>query len=353
MNIRKVLINILCSFIPGKQRRRRIRNDLLIRISQRLVHIELCDKNFANSFKVDDQKLLTVLRSLGKFRYITNPGNLGDCLIETATFQFFERNRLLSLITTDEDCGNIVYAGGAPWVGSLYPEACLPALSIFEKAKRVVILPSSVFDCEILTDVLDSRYIVFCRERKTYQYLTGLNTKAQICLDSDMALRMDESIFDVTSLSNDFYLKSALAVRDKIKDIGNIACFFREDVEKCNNVQTDYDLSAAFSPNMNVDECKFATALMLSVVDQFDVIATDRLHVGIAAILMGKEVYLFDNSYGKISSVYEHSFSKMSNVHLCRDVDLLKIKQLKRNKKESTNNLLRLINALAGADVNL
>ena len=353
MNIRKVLINILCSFIPGKQRRRRIRNVLLIRISQRLVHIELCDKNFVNKFEVDDQRLLSVLKSLGSFRYIPNPGNLGDCLIGAATFQFFKRHHLLSSITNENNCENIVYGGGGAWVGALYPEACLPALSLFEKAKKIVILPSSVFDCSMLTDVLDSRFIVFCRERKTYQYLKWLNTEAKIYIDSDMALRMDESIFDVTFLSNDFYLKRALAVRDKIKDIGNIACFFREDVEKCNNVQTDYDLSAAFSPNMNVDECKFATALMLSVVDQFDVIATDRLHVGIAAILMGKEVYLFDNSYGKISSVYEHSFSKMSNVHLRRDADLLKIKQLKRNEKESTNNLLRLINALAGADVNL
>ena len=338
MNIRKVLINILCSFIPGKQRRRRIRNVLLIRISQRLVHIELCDKNFVNKFEVDDQRLLSVLKSLGSFRYIPNPGNLGDCLIGAATFQFFKRHHLLSSITNENNCENIVYGGGGAWVGALYPEACLPALFLFEKAKKIVILPSSVFDCSMLTDVLDSRFIVFCRERKTYQYLKGLNTEAKIYIDSDMALRMDESIFDVTFLSNDFYLKRALAVRDKIKDIGNIACFFREDVEKCNNVQTDYE---------------FATALMLSVVDQFDVIATDRLHVGIAAILMGKEVYLFDNSYGKISSVYEHSFSKMSNVHLCRDVDLLKIKQLKRNEKESTNNLLRLINALAGADVNL
>lgn len=136
MNIRKVLINILCSFIPGKQRRRRIRNVLLIRISQRLVHIELCDKNFVNKFEVDDQRLLSVLKSLGSFRYIPNPGNLGDCLIGAATFQFFKRHHLLSSITNENNCENIVYGGGGAWVGALYPEACLPALFLFEKAKK-------------------------------------------------------------------------------------------------------------------------------------------------------------------------------------------------------------------------
>lgn len=340
MNIRKILINVICSVIPGKQRRKRIRNKLRSQVSQKLIHVSLSDRNFVNDFSISDRNILSVLRNLGKFQYVVNPGNLGDCLIEVATYQFFERYGLMDSITDDKSCEHIVYAGGAPWVENLYPEACLPALSLFEKARKIVLLPCSVFNCPMLTDALDSRYVVFCRERKTYEYLKGLKTGAELYLDFDMALRMDRSIFDFTFLSNDLYLEGALKVQRKIAHIGKVAYFFREDAEKYYNVETDLDLSAAFSPKMTIDGCKFAVALMLSVVDQFDIVVTDRLHVGIAAILMNKTVYLFDNSYGKISSVYEHSFRGMSNVHLCREKDLIKIKKLKESYGNNFEDLL-------------
>ncbi len=261
-----------------------------------------------------------------------------------ATYQFFERYGLMSSITDDNSCDHIVYAGGAPWVESLYPEVCQTALSLFENAKKIVLLPSSIFNCPMLTDSLDSRYVIFCRERKTYEYIKRLDTGAEVYLDFDMALRMDRSIFDFTFFSDDFYLEKVLRVKEKIDHIGKVACFFREDAERRYHIGTDFDLSGAFSPNMTIDGCKFATALMLSVVDQFDVIVTDRLHVGIAAILMNKEVYLFDNSYGKLSSVYEHSFSGMRNVHLCCEQHLT---QIKAEKEPSTSNFVSLLNALA------
>ena len=106
------------------------------RSSRKIVHVSLDDRNFTNNFSIDDKNILTVLRSLGEFQYMINPGNLGDCLIEVATYQFFDRYGLMSSITEDENCGNIVYAGGAPWVEDLYPEVCRKALATFEKAKK-------------------------------------------------------------------------------------------------------------------------------------------------------------------------------------------------------------------------
>lgn len=343
MNVKAVIVNMVCSIIPGKQRRRTIRNRLRSLISRKMVHIDLSDQNFIKHFPIDDKNILSVLRSLGTFQYIENPGNLGDCLIETATYQFFERYGLMASITSDKACENIVYGGGGPWVKNLYPEACLPAISLFEKAKKIVILPSSVFNCSMLTDVLDTRFVVFCRERKTYDYLKKNNSGAVLYLDYDMALRMDKSVFSFTFLSDDFYVKRVRSIWENIKGIGSVAYFFREDVEKHYDMKTDFDLSAAFAPNMSLDESRFATALMLSVVDMFDVIVTDRLHVGIAAILLNKEVYLFDNIYGKISAVYEHSFLTLKNVHLCRDKKNLKVNLKTHNK---TDNFLRLMNAL-------
>ncbi len=47
-----------------------------------------------------------------------------------------------------------------------------------------------------------------------------------------------------------------------------------------------------------------------------DVVVTDRLHVAIMAMHMGKDVYMLDNDYGKLSGVYEVSLKNRTNVHL-------------------------------------
>jgi exopolysaccharide biosynthesis predicted pyruvyltransferase EpsI len=38
-----------------------------------------------------------------------------------------------------------------------------------------------------------------------------------------------------------------------------------------------------------------------------DAVVTNRLHIGIAGVLLGKRVQLYDNSYGKIRDVYQSS----------------------------------------------
>jgi len=45
---------------------------------------------------------------------------------------------------------------------------------------------------------------------------------------------------------------------------------------------------------------------------------TTRLHCGILAALMGKEVVMFDNSYKKISGVYDEWMTDMGNVRMVR-----------------------------------
>lgn len=50
---------------------------------------------------------------------------------------------------------------------------------------------------------------------------------------------------------------------------------------------------------------------MLSVVERFEAIIIDWVHVGIATISMNMGGYLFDNNYMKIHAVCEYSFSAL------------------------------------------
>ena len=57
-----------------------------------------------------------------------------------------------------------------------------------------------------------------------------------------------------------------------------------------------------------------AAAYLLRVVDSFDVVRSDRLHVAIAGALLGKEVELYPNSTFKNRAVYDFSLERFTNV---------------------------------------
>jgi len=85
---------------------------------------------------------------------------------------------------------------------------------------------------------------------------------------------------------------------------------FRGDVEAvpgrvwCDNV----DVSQVFAvDDMSPRRALETTGRIVSFLDEFDIVRTDRLHVGILSALLGKEVHLYDNLYGKNRAVYEHS----------------------------------------------
>ena len=50
---------------------------------------------------------------------------------------------------------------------------------------------------------------------------------------------------------------------------------------------------------------RILSKLFMQAIDSVEVVVTDRLHVGLVAALLGKRVFLFDNSYGKVSGIFE------------------------------------------------
>lgn len=52
----------------------------------------------------------------------------------------------------------------------------------------------------------------------------------------------------------------------------------------------------------------------IKFVNRYDVIYTTRLHVAILSMLLGKQVYFFDNSYGKNSSLYNTWLNDFPNI---------------------------------------
>lgn len=272
--------------------------------------------NPIRQINIDDTQLLSVLSDLGTFSYMPNSGNMGDMLIASATMNWFEENKLKYVRILRNEYPNIfVYGGGGAWIRN-YIKDMRHIMDIMQRAEKVVILPSSFNNVPEFIKILDERFVIFCRDKKSYDYLISKNTKAKILLDHDMALRMNKIPKAPKILRK--YIKSIWKLWLKKQILPKEVRLFRTDSESLNNNKTDFDLSDAlgwFSPYSSRKTIDFAARTMLKFVKHFDTIHTDRLHVAIAGILTRKKVFMYDNSYGKLSAVYENSLEQISDVY--------------------------------------
>lgn len=259
---------------------------------------------------IDDSRLLAELRALGPFAYQPNDGNLGDALIAAATMQWMDTHRLpWRRLKPSDRPDSLVYGGGGIWTPD-YIANTRSILQQMQRAKRVLILPSSFRDVPELVRILDERFVIFCREQASYTYLRAQNTGARILLDHDMALRA-RLIKRPAWWRTLKWSRSLRALKAAIRTLPASPCLYRQDAEStaC-RAHSELDLSDTlgwFRPTASRARFELGAWALCAAVADFQHIYTDRLHVGIAALLCGVRVTYRDNSYGKISAVCSHS----------------------------------------------
>lgn len=303
---------------------------------------------------INNHKLDEILKELEKFYFLPNKGNLGDGLIAASEFQYLEAKNFnyrvyqRTMPWIYQKSFNFVYGGGGIWV-DLYKKDYQEILEIFKSPylKKCVILPSSFNNCPDVIELLDERFTVFLREEKSYEYCKSLNSKAKFYLADDMAIGADfeifkqdfrdsktfyefkhknEDLFKIFKSYKHIYNKASLVIKDT-KDF-RVGYFLRSDKE---GIMNKSDISGIDLSDFgggcwcNSGLAFVSTKLFLAFIDRFDIIVTDRLHIAIAAAKLGKKVLALDNSYGKISSVYDYSLkNRFENVKLIKPEDIKK-----------------------------
>ena len=71
--------------------------------------------------------------------------------------------------------------------------------------------------------------------------------------------------------------------------------------------------------NINRKVAHDTTKLMLYAVNRYDKVITNRLHVAVLAYRLGKDIELFNNSYGKVYDIAKWSI--MPNYQRCKPMD--------------------------------
>ena len=278
-----------------------------------------------------DSKLLSSIKDLGRFIYRENGGNAGDFVIAASEFDYFDNNGFDYELVTSKNKSkltsqkfNLVYGGGGGWV-SYYHDYYQKPLNDFFRNKNLekcVILPSTFYKCDDVIDSFDERFIVFCRDRKSYEYCISRNKVALFYMHDDMALSMDVQKILNRPYANSSYdrVKKTISSVSNILDCGHIdeLSMIRTDVERTISVKNNnIDLSnvfGAYGEDVSKTECMDAAAVFVNAINKADKITTNRLHVMIVAHLLGKNIVAYDNSYGKLSAVYDMSLKSDSNI---------------------------------------
>lgn len=316
-----------------------------------------------NSNLKQQPAVVNALNHLDSFQFCPNYGNLGDILIAEAEYQAFDANQLEYSILNPETPPSkefdLVYGGGGLFVRHWNYQK---VLTLFKNPglKRAVILPSSFRDCPDVMTALDERFTVFCREKESYEYCLSQNNKARFELGHDMTIGLNLDLIKDFFASSKVYEEDGLNVDDLARIYqpvyetlrqlhssltallsktitlhplyGRLAFFLRRDEEsalKSDAMSNIKELANRRSLDLSPLVCsacfdkaitRALSAQFLSGIGRADTIVTDRLHVGIAATLLGRKVFWLDNDYGKISGVYRNSLSNCSNIEFIEDL---------------------------------
>ncbi|MBQ7303290.1 MAG: polysaccharide pyruvyl transferase family protein [Alphaproteobacteria bacterium] len=308
----------------------------------------------------DADNLLTAeLLKLDGFDYHANGGNLGDFLIAQSEYKLFEELKLKYRIYKRADKtplqANLVIGGGGGFVSYWNYQALFPLLND-KNVKNILILPSSFFNCDDFVNIIDNRFTIFCREKHSYDYLIKKNTGAKIYMAHDMAtlLTIDnlaqnllavnaDKIVSEQSFVDNVYKQMFIYYRliydnlrkslKKIKANKNglkVGYFLRNDKEcllnwKQYNINSTVDISTcAYGTCEDESMTNILTKMFLSAIEKVDVVVTDRLHVGVAGLLLNKKVYWGDNSYKKITGVYDFSYKNNPDAKIIMPENLQK-----------------------------
>lgn len=278
--------------------------------------------------------------------------NIGDVLIWTGVQCFMKDNGIQCLYTASyETCTfpkidqnvTVLFNGGGN-LGDLYHEHMDFLISITEHypSNRIVVLPQTVYykdvnqaDCDFSKLQQHSDFYICARDHKVYQQLCnyfGQNTLVlpdmAFCISSQrLSPYKKEQVKGKLIIKRDDCEKGAanVSIDGDISDWPVFEHSFRKStfVNKLFKRLSDAKLpllSNVFNRLWNWYASKFFNEMMIregvEFISPYMCVETARLHGCILSILLGKEIVLVNNSYGKNKNFYDSWLKDLETIHL-------------------------------------
>lgn len=280
--------------------------------------------------------------------YFPNPGNAGDSVIASATYQVLDRLGLRYITPRfgryDLKDRIVIYGGGGNLVGPGSFSSRLMGATHAE-ARRFVVLPQTVKAVTPLLQACGTNVDIICREAVSYEYVRNNAPRAQVHLMDDMAFSLDVGTLlnstpehsplgrlaavlrakacesrNVPALSDVFRTFGLRAMNANLKQRrgeDTLYCF-RTDGEKTDIPLplSNIDLSEVFKFGVETKDVAYLSARsVFNYLAQFKTVHTNRLHMAISSALLGLDVRFYANDYYKCRAVYEQSLrERFTNV---------------------------------------
>ena len=279
--------------------------------------------------------ILTYLRELateGPIHYVANPGNAGDSMIAHATYQIFARLgievRPAALKGFDATDKIVVFGGGGSLIGDINQASEFVAAN-HPQARKFVILPHTSQGHVGMLASMGPNVELIARELSSYEHLRAHASAAKVMIADDLAFSIDIDELLTTgggAIRWDFQLKRfarrhSMRLRESLRRrfcaVDAIHCF-RTDREQTNQKRSRWnaDISKLFKCGVSTPALAARSSWMIfDFLQHYREIRTNRLHLAIAAALLGKQVKFYPNSYFKCHAVYEYSMrGRFANV---------------------------------------
>lgn len=250
--------------------------------------------------------------------FYPNPGNAGDSLIAAGEYAAFRRAdiRNTQVDFGSDVTGGTVFLGGGGNLVPMYESTRLAFDRFLGKAARIVLLPHTVRGHEDLLARLDATCTIFCRDEASFAHVSAHAPRAIVHLAHDMAFHVEASDLlsdPAIAQAGEPLFAARLARANLTADLLGlkpVVHFMRTDGEAApGRGGTDADISALFDFGVSPSQAELASWCLLKAISLARAVRTDRLHVGIASALLGKDGTLLDNSYGKNAAIHAHSLS--------------------------------------------
>jgi predicted HAD superfamily hydrolase/exopolysaccharide biosynthesis predicted pyruvyltransferase EpsI len=240
-----------------------------------------------------------------RVHFFPKPGNAGDGYITWCSFLLFDQYGIDIVAHKMDDIvrDSIVFIGGG---GNLIEDRYREVRDLIDRLcslnNQVFLLPHTISGNRDIFKLTYENLTVYCRDEVSFDHAieSGANP-------------------DTTFLSHDLTLflgaRPFASIQKPRNEQGTIE-ILRTDGESASNRQVgeeNFDVSLSWNGDIwqAMSFCKQVTLSMAEYINPFRKIVTDRLHVGILAAQIGKEVNLLPNAYFKNSAVFSHSLSKL------------------------------------------
>ncbi len=291
-----------------------------------------------HSWQALESELRQLMARRRSIRFVINRGNAGDGLIAAGTWQLFDRLKFYPIVskTNQVQSGDIAIYGGG---GNLVPEYpdCRQFLErcLAVGVDRAMILPHTIRGHERLLASLDQRFTLVCRDIESLERVRASGTVARIIMAPDLALCLDierlrercrnpgarrRFALDLVAHGQAArYFRWRRTLRRLRDERSGTLYVLRADAEAPVGASGDprWDISKHYiSKFRSRYECDFVSRDIFDFIEGVPAVVTNRLHVGIAGALMGKQVTFRDNSYGKIRAVFNTSLRGIQGLSL-------------------------------------